>query len=110
MYRLKGWRIMVSSSVGSVRPPFLICITLLIEDDCLEFPPKGEAPMHYTDTTDYIVLTHGTCELVLHDGSKSRVVPGNVVIVHHWWSKSETTVLVSLIPISPISYMGWKEN
>lgn len=46
MYRLKGWRIMVSSSVGSVRPPFLICITLLIEDDCLEFPPKGEAPMH----------------------------------------------------------------
>lgn len=44
--------------------------------------------MHYTDTIDYAVATNGTFELVLHDGSKRVVKPGNVVVqlanVHQW--------------------------
>lgn len=44
--------------------------------------------MHYTDTTDHLVVTHGTFELVLHDGSKREVSVGDVITqlggVHQW--------------------------
>ena len=44
--------------------------------------------MHFTNTIDYIVVTHGTLEIVLHDGSKRRAVAGDVVVqlanVHQW--------------------------
>lgn len=44
--------------------------------------------MHYSNTIDYVVFTHGTWELVLHDGVKKTLRVGDVVVqlanVHQW--------------------------
>ncbi len=58
--------------------------------------------MHYTNSIDYLIMTNGTFELVLHDGSKRRLTPGDVVVqlanVHQWnnvgddWARQSISV------------------
>jgi quercetin dioxygenase-like cupin family protein len=67
-----------------------------------DFPPNVETAMHYTNSIDYLIMTNGTFELVLHDGSKRRLTPGDVVVqlanVHQWnnvgddWARQSISV------------------
>ena len=45
-----------------------------------DIPPKTDTPMHYTNTIDYLVCTHGTIEILLHDGSKYMIKPGDFAV------------------------------
>ncbi|CAD6564521.1 MAG: hypothetical protein TREMPRED_005399 [Tremellales sp. Tagirdzhanova-0007] len=46
----------------------------------VDIPPNTDTPMHYTNTIDYIVCTHGTIEILLHDGSKYKIQPGDFAV------------------------------
>ena len=49
--------------------------------------------MHFTDTLDYVIVTHGTLTLELHDGTTRDVGAGEVVIqlanVHAWHNRTD---------------------
>lgn len=46
----------------------------------VDFPPKSEGHNHRTLSLDYGIILDGEMELVLEDGSRSIVRPGDIVI------------------------------
>ncbi|WWC72680.1 uncharacterized protein I206_106644 [Kwoniella pini CBS 10737] len=54
----------------------------------VDLPPRYKGAQHYTNTFDYLVITHGELELVLPDGQTRIVKVGDTVVqaanVHAW--------------------------
>ncbi|ODN99593.1 hypothetical protein L198_03437 [Cryptococcus wingfieldii CBS 7118] len=44
-------------------------------------PPSADGFFHFTQTIDYLVITHGELEMELHDGTKTIVHPGFIAFV-----------------------------
>ncbi|WVQ74570.1 hypothetical protein IAR50_004171 [Cryptococcus sp. DSM 104548] len=54
----------------------------------VDIPPSGDGFFHFTQTIDYLILTHGELEMELHDGTKKTVHAGDLVVqaanIHRW--------------------------
>ncbi|WWC65288.1 uncharacterized protein I303_107905 [Kwoniella dejecticola CBS 10117] len=54
----------------------------------VDLPPHNKGFQHYTNTFDYLIMTHGELELELPDGQKRTVKVGDAIIqaanVHSW--------------------------
>ncbi|ODN83069.1 hypothetical protein L202_01291 [Cryptococcus amylolentus CBS 6039] len=54
----------------------------------IDLPPSADGFFHFTQTIDYLVITHGELEMELHDGTKTTVHPGDLVVqaanIHRW--------------------------
>jgi quercetin dioxygenase-like cupin family protein len=55
--------------------------------------PHTETMAHFTQSLDYVVVTHGTLRLAFHDGSHKDVKVGDVIIqvanIHQWVNVSD---------------------
>ncbi|GAA5854276.1 hypothetical protein JCM9279_005105 [Rhodotorula babjevae] len=79
----------------------------------VDMPPKHVSPMHRTISLDYGFLLFGTVELLLPDGSKTLVKPGDIVVQrgtdHAWVNPSETEwarMVYVLLPSKPVVVDG----
>ncbi|WWD20840.1 hypothetical protein CI109_105317 [Kwoniella shandongensis] len=58
----------------------------------VDIPPNSDGALHFTDTFDYLVITHGEAVLVLHDGTTKTVTVGDVIVqianIHAWSNKT----------------------
>ncbi|WWC98278.1 hypothetical protein V866_005169 [Kwoniella sp. B9012] len=54
----------------------------------VDIPPDYKGDQHYTNTFDYIIVTHGELELSLPDGQTKNVKVGDTVVqaanIHAW--------------------------
>ncbi|ODN83286.1 hypothetical protein L202_01457 [Cryptococcus amylolentus CBS 6039] len=54
----------------------------------VNLPPSADVFFHFTQTIGYPVITHDKLEMELHDGTKTIVHPGDLVvqaaIIHRW--------------------------
>ncbi|KAL2795239.1 hypothetical protein BJX66DRAFT_302109 [Aspergillus keveii] len=54
----------------------------------VDFPPNSQGHNHRTLSLDYAILLQGELELVLEDGSRSIIRPGDIVVqqatMHQW--------------------------
>nr|XP_019050797.1 hypothetical protein I302_01240 [Kwoniella bestiolae CBS 10118]OCF29727.1 hypothetical protein I302_01240 [Kwoniella bestiolae CBS 10118] len=59
----------------------------------VDVPPRYIGAQHYTNTFDYMIITHGTLELVLPDGQTKIVNVGDAVVqaanIHAWNNKTD---------------------
>lgn len=79
----------------------------------VDFHPKGESPMHRTNSIDYGIVLAGQIELALEDGVKTVVGPHSIVVqrgTNHKWrnpSASEwARVAFVLIEAAPFVHDG----
>ncbi|WVQ86105.1 hypothetical protein IAT38_008273 [Cryptococcus sp. DSM 104549] len=78
----------------------------------LDFPPGYKGVLHFTQTFDYLILTHGEAELILHDGTTQSVRQGDVVVqignIHAWNNPSSewARFVVVVTPAKPVEING----
>jgi quercetin dioxygenase-like cupin family protein len=79
----------------------------------VDFAPGALSPMHRTNSVDYGIVVWGEIELLLDDGSVTRVGPGEVVVqrgtIHAWRNPSADTmcrVAFVLVGASPATVAG----
>lgn len=60
--------------------------------------------MHFINTIDYVVITHGTFQLKFHDGTTTDVKPGDLIVqlgnVHQWNNSSDQWARESLLRLA----------
>ncbi|KAI9037631.1 cupin domain-containing protein [Aspergillus affinis] len=73
----------------------------------VDFPPNSTGHNHRTMSLDYAIVLSGELEMLLDDGSKTRVQAGDVIVqqatMHQWNNPTEkpTRVIFVLLPSEP---------
>lgn len=69
----------------------------------VDMEPGSRSPMHRTESVDYGIVIAGNIELLLDDGSVTRLGPGDVVVqrgtAHAWLETGDETVRMAFILI-----------
>lgn len=70
----------------------------------LDVPPSHVGMMHFTRSADFGVVISGSAELVLPDGSKTTLLPGDSIVqrgnLHQWNNRSEAEWLRLLVVVA----------
>ncbi|KAJ5240516.1 uncharacterized protein N7469_002107 [Penicillium citrinum] len=73
----------------------------------VDFPPNSTGHRHRTQSLDYAIILQGEMEMLLDDGSKTKLQAGNVIVqqatMHQWNNPTDKTsrVVFVLLPSEP---------
>jgi quercetin dioxygenase-like cupin family protein len=69
----------------------------------VDLQPRASSPMHRTESVDYGIVLEGEVQLVLDDGSETRLGPGDVVVQrgtdHAWENRTDSVTRIAFILI-----------
>ncbi|KFA81144.1 hypothetical protein S40288_01035 [Stachybotrys chartarum IBT 40288] len=71
------------------------------------FPPGLIAPMHQTETLDFVIILEGSIDLLLDSGEERNMRKGDTVVQrgtrHAWRNTSESEWVIMLCVVMPVS-------
>ncbi|WRT70831.1 uncharacterized protein IL334_007830 [Kwoniella shivajii] len=78
----------------------------------VDIPPQYKGAQHYTNTFDYVIVTHGELELILPDGQTKIVKVGDAVVqaanIHAWNNNTDewARFVGVVVPSEPATVNG----
>ncbi|OCF35885.1 hypothetical protein I316_02379 [Kwoniella heveanensis BCC8398] len=78
----------------------------------VDIPPRYDGALHFTNTFDYLIVTHGELEMALYDGSTKLVRVGDAIVqianIHAWNNKTDqwARFVGVVVPSEPVKVNG----